>query len=102
MNSISTPALQIFVGQHAVTQKEIIQYLKSFFCKNKTVDTCISCEMIDKKQHSQIRFLSPDKTWYTLEYLEDSLHELSFQQHRCFLFSEICSSKRLLKLQKRH
>lgn len=71
------PPTQVIVGDTNTTHTYIYRYLKKIYCQNNECNTCQICIAIEKQQHPQQLWISPEKT-YTKDQLLPIMHSLSF------------------------
>ncbi len=86
---VSSSPAQLWIGQHATVEKEVIVYLQQLLCSYKGCTTCSTCQLIEQQQHPSCLWFKPQGN-YTLEIIKPffsiisrSLHE---DQNFFFIF----------------
>ena len=76
-NPLLAPA-QLLLGNPLAVTTQVLTDLKKFFCAQNGCNLCTICRQIQNRQHHAIRWLTPEKQYYTVGQLESVFHELSF------------------------
>lgn len=71
------PAAQLLIGSQSRIIQEAEFCVQKAFCPS-LCNTCITCIGIQQKKHYAVRWIRPEKQWYTLDDLEDVTHITSF------------------------
>jgi DNA polymerase III, delta subunit len=100
---------QLWIGQQKGVVDYLYTFLQSIFCPQKGCQSCIICTQIVNKQHHAIRWVTKDKSYYSLESLEPLQHQLAYaladDEFFFFIFLEaetlstICSNALLKSLE---
>ena len=89
MSENQVPA-QLWIGSMAKLKQKAVRYVPKFFCMTGCA-TCANCSLIAQEQFYAVRWLRPEKQWYTLDDLEDIFYTSSFAlgaQHKFFFILE--------------
>ena len=78
MNNLHKINAQLLLGNPLAVTTQVLTDLKKFFCAQNGCNLCTICRQIHNRQHHAIRWLAPEKQYYTVAQLEAVFHELSF------------------------
>jgi hypothetical protein len=107
MNHINPiPPAQLWLGSPETLSQQVVKYLQTVWCRSQHCGICIICKQIQQQQHHAVTWLAPDKTSYTIDYINNMLSAIRFalndNEHYFFIIQKadalgIICSNRILK-----
>lgn len=92
------PPVQLWLGSPESLNQALLSYGYKQFCKHGGCGTCVICNQIKNDQFHSIKRLAPDKTTYTVSYIDDMMTEVAFKREPSDIFLYVFTQAQLLTL----
>ncbi len=92
------PPVQLWLGSSDNLNGLFLDYACKQFCKHSGCGTCVICSQIKNNEFHAIKRLAPDKSSYTVSYLDDMMTEVAYKRDKDDLFFYVFSQAQLLNL----
>jgi DNA polymerase III delta prime subunit len=90
------PPVQLWLGSPDSLNQELLHYLYKLFCKQDGCGICFICNQIKNDQFHSVKRLAPDKTTYTVSYIDDMMTEVAYKRDSKDIFLYVFTQAQLL------